>query len=144
MYFHKKRGQALIEFVGVLVFFLAFVVLFLDLGRVILSMQSMYNAAYEGVRKASLTRLSLDPLSVAKTTAENELQNSMPYYKTGKTTCDINSTAPQGSLEAGYPIKVVVSCSLQPMFADSVFPNVIRHYLNFKLSRSYTSRMEDP
>lgn len=137
-----KKGQALIEFVGVLIFFLAFITFFVDLGRVFLSMQSMYSAAYEGVRKGALTRAQ-STLQVAEDTAMQVIETTMPYYKSGHTSCSAKAKAPQGII-VNHPLTVKVECAFRPIFADTVLPNTIKNYINFPLSRSYTGQIEDP
>lgn len=138
----QKKGQALIEFVGVLIFFLAFVTFFLDLGRVFLSIQSMYSAAQEGVRQGALTRAQ-STLQVAEDTAMNVIKTTMPYYKTGHTSCTAAAKAPQGII-VSRPLTVKVECTFKPIFADTILPNAIKNYINFPLSRSYTGQIEDP
>ena len=69
----KHAGVAIVEFVLVLPFFVAFLFMILEFGRAFYTWSVMSEAVREGARKGAIELNSTQAVNVAKTTANNFL-----------------------------------------------------------------------
>ncbi len=118
----KRRGQHALEFLFGFVMLLTLTCLTLEVGRIILTEQTVASASYVGARRASAASLQATK-SVGQQAALQHIKNNMPFYSAGKTVCNVpEPVAVGGTLADGMPLSVSVTCRVDPMFTSLFLP----------------------
>ena len=135
----KRSGQAIVEFLMVFIMMIMAIALLMEVGRAVITVQATSSAAFAGVRQGVLTKAPSN-LSVAQQTARQAAMENVPFAKAGYTSISNVQAYPKAGQNApGYPLEVVVTVSLIPIFSQYFLPN----WASFNVSRKAVMIMED-